>query len=224
VNGPGKRSETPPTSVHKLKPGDIDIVAAIGDSLTAGNGGLATESLQVLVESKGVSFPIGGDKTWREYLTIPNILKEFNPKLYGYSSSDAGASFHQTSKFNVAEMGAMSRDMPHMARELVRRMRNDENVKSEHWKLINFFIGANDFCIDICFRDDIENVVKYHERDVLKVFRTLRDNLPRVMLNVLITPRECVFIFYFNSNKVNLFTNEFYCSLTSVVEFQGEES
>lgn len=175
--------------MHQLKPGDIDIIAAIGDSLTAGNGGLATESLHVLVESKGVSFPIGGDRTWREYLTVPNILKEFNPNLYGYSTSD-GAAFHQTSKFNVAEMGAMSRDMPHMAKELVRRMTKDPNVKPEHWKLINFFIGANDFCIDICFRDDMGNIVKNHEKDVLKVFRTLRDNLPRVMLNVLITPRE----------------------------------
>lgn len=29
-----------------------------------------------------------------------------------------------------------------------------------------------------------------HEKDVLKAFRILRENLQRVMLNVLITPRE----------------------------------
>lgn len=37
-NGPGKRSDTVPMSAHTVRPGDIDIVAAIGDSLTAGNG------------------------------------------------------------------------------------------------------------------------------------------------------------------------------------------
>lgn len=145
--------------------------------------------MHIFVESRGVAFSIGGDKTWREYLTIPNILKEYNPNLYGYSVSESPA-FHQTSKFNVAEFGAMSRDMPHMARELVRRMRNDRYVKPDHWKLVNFLIGANDFCLDICYRDDLDNIVASHERDVLKTFRTIRDNLPRVMLNVLITPRE----------------------------------
>lgn len=37
-HGPGGRSEDPPMSAHSVRPGDIDIIAAIGDSLTAGNG------------------------------------------------------------------------------------------------------------------------------------------------------------------------------------------
>jgi hypothetical protein len=41
-----------------LRPGDIDVIAAIGDSLTAGNGGMSTNALQVTVESKGLrSYP-----------------------------------------------------------------------------------------------------------------------------------------------------------------------
>ena len=28
----------------------------------------------------------GGGKTWREYITIPNILKEYNPNIRGYST------------------------------------------------------------------------------------------------------------------------------------------
>lgn len=88
VNGPGARSDTVPTSVHQLRPGDIDIVGAIGDSLTAGNGALATNILQVLIENKGVSWSIGGQGTWQRFLTLPNILKVFNPKLYGFSVSD----------------------------------------------------------------------------------------------------------------------------------------
>lgn len=105
VNGPGARSKTIPKTVHMLRPGDIDIVGAIGDSLTAGNGAFALNELQVLLEGRGASWAIGGQRTWRNFLTLPNILKEFNPKLYGYSVTDQGNSFQKTSRFNVAEPG-----------------------------------------------------------------------------------------------------------------------
>lgn len=135
VNGPGRRSSTTPTSVHALRPGDIDIVGAIGDSLTAGNGALATNLLQVSTENKGISLTIGGLKTWRQFLTIPNILKEYNPKLYGYSVADGYSP--KTSLFNAAEIGAMSRDTPHQARNLVLRMKSNPNVDmNNHWKVM----------------------------------------------------------------------------------------
>lgn len=96
-NGPGRRSEEPPTSVHRLRPGDIDIIGALGDSLTAGNGILANNILHVVQENRGVSWSIGGQGTWQQYLTIPNILKEFNPNLYGYALKD-GLSTERSSK------------------------------------------------------------------------------------------------------------------------------
>lgn len=134
-NGTGRRSATPPTSVHKLRPGDIDIVGAIGDSLTAGNGGMATNIIQVSTENKGLSWTIGGQKTWRQFLTIPNILKEYNPKLYGYSLGD-GLGTHRSSRFNTAEIGAMSRDITHQAWNLIARMKSDPNVDmNNHWKV-----------------------------------------------------------------------------------------
>ena len=136
---------------------------------------------------QGVSFSIGGEKTWREFLTIPNILREFNPNLYGFSTNE-GLSIQGTSKFNVAELGAMSRDMPHMAEVLVERMKSDQNVKTDHWKLVTMLIGPNDFCLDICYQTVPEEIVDNHEQDLLKVFRTLRDNLPRTMLNVVLPP------------------------------------
>lgn len=133
--------------------------------MTAGNGGNANNILQVSLEYKGqylitfmnprignkifnvdifagVSFSIGGEKTWREYLTIPNILKEFNPNLYGYSLS-VGLSIHESSKFNAAELGAMSRDTPHMTKVLIQRMQSDEYVKPHHWKVISLAATFN---------------------------------------------------------------------------------
>lgn len=101
----GTRSKLVPKSVHTLRPGDIDIVGAIGDSLTAGNGAFALDVLQVVVEGRGASWSIGGHDTWRTFLTMPNILKEFNPKLYGFSTDRTGQSYDKKSKFNVAEAG-----------------------------------------------------------------------------------------------------------------------
>ena len=47
------RSLTVPVSVHKLRPGDIDVIGAIGDSLTAANGAFATDIFQVITEARG---------------------------------------------------------------------------------------------------------------------------------------------------------------------------
>lgn len=59
----GTRSSKPPKNVHQLRPGDIDIIAAMGDSLTAGVGLLATGSdIQgISFENRGASFSIGNN-------------------------------------------------------------------------------------------------------------------------------------------------------------------
>jgi hypothetical protein len=56
------------------------------------------------------------------------------------------------------------------------------------FQLVTFLIGANDFCLDMCYHEHPEEVIKLHENDVLTVFRTLRDELPRTMLNVVLPP------------------------------------
>lgn len=47
------KSKITPVSVHKLRPGDIDVIGAIGDSLTAANGAHAQNELQVFLEGRG---------------------------------------------------------------------------------------------------------------------------------------------------------------------------
>ena len=53
------RSKTKPTTVHKLRPGDFDLIGALGDSLTAANGAGASNVVQILSENRGVSWSIG---------------------------------------------------------------------------------------------------------------------------------------------------------------------
>lgn len=156
--------------------------------MTAGNGIFASNLVHVTVENRGASWSIGGQYNWRKYLTLPNILKEFNPNLYGYSLKD-GLSTERSSRFNVAELAAMSRDMPYMAKVLVKRLQHDPKVNMTHdWKLVTLFIGNNDFCTDICFYPKPELTVSYHERNMLKTYRYLRDHVPRLLLNVVPAP------------------------------------
>ncbi|CRK97108.1 CLUMA_CG010439, isoform A [Clunio marinus] len=189
VHGPGARSKVVPKSVHMLRPGDIDIVGAIGDSLTAANGAFALDVLQVLIEGRGVSWSIGGHKTWRNFLTLPNILKEFNPNLYGFSTAGTSSSTHKSSRFNVAEAGAQISDTVHQARNLVKRMRSDPHVDMKnHWKLVTYMIGGNDFCLDICYHQNQDKVLEKAGRELTLALRIIRENLPRTMVNVLLPP------------------------------------
>jgi hypothetical protein len=105
VKGFGARSKTVPNSVHKLRPGDIDVVGAIGDSQTTGNGIVAIDITQIHLEGRGQAWSIGGQQTWRQLLTIPNILKEFNPSLYGYSVFNNKNEDEKSPQFNVAVAG-----------------------------------------------------------------------------------------------------------------------
>lgn len=45
--------------MHKLRPGDIDVIGAIGDSLTAGYGAKAINIFNLLGQDRGHSFSIG---------------------------------------------------------------------------------------------------------------------------------------------------------------------
>lgn len=187
INGPGRRSDSVPTSVHKLTPGDIDIVGAIGDSLTAANGAFAIDSLQTTLEGRGVAWSIGGKDNWRRFVTLPNLLKEYNPKLYGYSTAPNSLGFQKISKFNVAEPGAISGHTIRQAKNLVKRMRSDSRVDiKRHWKLVTIMIGSNDFCLDVCYHKDQKKLVEQAQRDLIRVLRILRENLPRTLVNVVL--------------------------------------
>ncbi|MBZ3879106.1 Phospholipase B1, membrane-associated [Sciurus carolinensis] len=106
-----------PTSVHELRPADIKVVAALGDSLT---GTISTNS-----DLKG------------------DILRKFNPSVFGFSTG----TWEETAGLNVAVEGARARDMPAQARDLVERMKTSPEINlKKDWKLITLFIGGNDLC------------------------------------------------------------------------------
>ncbi|KAI5722685.1 hypothetical protein M8J76_012064 [Diaphorina citri] len=177
------RSPLPPNNVNQLRPGDIDIVGAIGDSITAGNGIVATNPSQVNTENRGLSWSVGGQEDWRTYLTVPNILKMFNPNLFGYSLSDS-YSTHRNAQFNVAEIGAMSKDLVSMAKEVSKRIKNDPRTDlKNHWKLITIMMGSNDFCSDLCY-SEVDKALERHREDLVTALSILQRELPRTLVNL----------------------------------------
>lgn len=93
------------------------------------------------------------------------------------------------SRFNVAELGAMSRDIYYEARILHKRMINDPKVNmKEDWKLVTILIGNNDFCSDMCYYLNPKEVIDLHEKNMVKTLRYLRDNFPRMLVNIVPSP------------------------------------
>jgi hypothetical protein len=78
----------------------------------------------------------GGQGTWRQHFTLPNVLKLYNSNLTGFSLGD-GLSHTYNAQMNVAVNGAMDQDLPFEAVELVRRMRANPKIDfMNHWKVI----------------------------------------------------------------------------------------
>ncbi|XP_061395910.1 phospholipase B1, membrane-associated-like [Musca vetustissima] len=184
----GTRSKSPPTTLDKLRPGDIDVIAAIGDSLTAGNGAISETLMDVATEYRGVTFSGGGVADWRTILTLPNILKVFNPNLYGFSTQD-GVAVDREAYLNIAEPMVMSRDLVYQVRVLIQRMRQDPKIDMQrHWKLLTIFVGNNDICSDMCHHDNLWNFLRQHEEDLRQAFTLLRENIPRLVVNLIPAP------------------------------------
>lgn len=134
-----KPSATPPSDVNKVRPADIKVVAAMGDSITVG-----AYSTNYLDDTEmifpGNSFSIGGDESLKEHITLPNILRKFNPSLVGMSRGTGS----ENTGFNVAVSGMTSLDIPRQAQDLVDRMKKKGVSLSDDWKLVTIFIGTND--------------------------------------------------------------------------------
>lgn len=182
------RSAETPSSVHRLRPGDIDVIGAMGDSITAGTAMMSKTFPQLFIEFRGQTVLGGGLKDWRTFLTLPNILKVFNPNLYGYAVANTLAKF-RSARFNVAEPFAIVQDMPYMAEVLVKRMKSDPKVDMQnHWKLISIFIGANDVCNDMCYYDNVEDFLANHRKYLHRTLTILRKNIPRLLVNLIAIP------------------------------------
>ncbi|KAJ8313634.1 hypothetical protein KUTeg_008195 [Tegillarca granosa] len=157
----------------------------MGDSLTAGNGILASNIIGDLVEYRGHSwwrdfkFPIFNDIP---VLVKFDIIKQFGSYLYGYSLGTGGVD-SPGARLNVAHPGDTSHNMPQQARTIIDRMRSDNHVRyNDDWKLITLFVGGNDLC-DAC-----NDLNKYSAANYVTQIRMaldiLHSEVPKAFINV----------------------------------------
>ena len=104
---PPLKTKQPPISIHRITPADIKVVAAIGDQITAAFGAKASNLRNLFVEYRGISWSIGGKGNIQTAATIPNILKKYNPFVYGYSTGMTAVDNLKEKKagFSSAESG-----------------------------------------------------------------------------------------------------------------------
>jgi len=209
------RSRTIPTSAHQVRAADIDVVAALGDSLTAANGAGALDPVAILLQYRGLAFQIGGDKGLDEHITIPNILKKFNPHLFGASYGIGATDVWEVSYLNVAQPGASActGDMADQARLLVHKMQTHKEVDMEnHWKLVNIFIGGNDMC-GYCHHPTT-NTPELFGRKIQEAVQILYDHLPRTIVSL-------TGMFHLEMLR-QVDTGQFFCQALHVHECQCE--
>ncbi|XP_021564433.1 phospholipase B1, membrane-associated-like, partial [Carlito syrichta] len=173
-------SSSSPTSVHKLRPADIKVVAAMGDSLTTAMGARPHNSSKPPTSWRGLSWSIGGDGVLETHTTLPNILKKFNPDLLGFSTGTGEG----TAGLNVAVEGARAQDMPAQALELVDRLRNSPDIDLEKdWKLVTLFVGSTDLC-RYCEERPEAPLAEEFVQHIQQALDTLYKQLPKTFVNV----------------------------------------
>ncbi|XP_072032181.1 phospholipase B1, membrane-associated-like [Amphiura filiformis] len=171
------------SSVHQLRPEDIDVVGAIGDSYTAAFGAGANYlGPNAFLEHRGLSFSVGGDEALESHVSIPNILHKYNPNLYGFSEGVG----MENSNLNVAVTGATSEEFEAMVDQLIDHLVTDTQINmDEDWKLINVFLGGNDI-FDSCLTPRF--TPEYFKNLMISSFNTLKAMVPRALVNVMALP------------------------------------
>ncbi|XP_028809294.1 phospholipase B1, membrane-associated-like [Denticeps clupeoides] len=176
-------SDSVPTSVHRLRPADVQVVAALGDSVTAGRGAKSKNIFDLSKEYKGVSWSIGGDKSLDTVTTLPNILKKFNPSLKGFSLGQGPLQ----KGFNMAKAGAKALEIPAQVDSLIKAMKADTKVRFEtDWKLVTLFVGGSDLC-QYCMDQDAQSPKNY-SLHLTQSLDLLYKEVPRLMVNILEVP------------------------------------
>ncbi len=110
----------------------------------------------------------GGDLTLDNVTTLPNILRKYNPSLYGYAEGTTPVENFinlPNTRFNLGRLGAMSSDMLVQAQTLVAKMRGSGDVDFDNdWKIVTMFIGNIDFCLTSC---EVRNLWIMHVTNAL---------------------------------------------------------
>jgi len=168
------------SDVTKLKPGNIKVVMAMGDSITAAMSAKDTNIL-LLKEYRGIAYATGGDAG---VVTFPNILKQYTASGYPIGpSTGIGKRTMATNGLNGAVSGAINIDMRGQAEWLVTELKKNTKINlSKDWKVLTIWIGSNNIC-DVCNNDELNNAKDFY-RHIMAALDYFYVNVPRLFVNL----------------------------------------
>jgi len=180
------------TTIRDLRPAAVKVVAAIGDSITAGFSITGT-----FFENRGLSWSIGGDTDATTFATILRSVRPADaPALVGASIGRhipeiPYTPFHPlTDVLNGAQSGALIQNVPFQIEHLVKQLKQFNSTGSinydKDWKVVTLLIGPNNVCW-VCekgFYNYLDNANHYEEY-LRKTLQHLHDEIPRVLVNVI---------------------------------------
>ncbi|KAI8969714.1 hypothetical protein BDB01DRAFT_840127 [Pilobolus umbonatus] len=190
----------PPTNVNDLRPDDIKVTGALGDSIMAGFGikGITHGTVlhpSSLYEYRGLSYGGGGDDG---AVTLPNFLKKYNPNVKGASKGYHLAELcygplcpplqyrPHIDLLNAAQSGGMAMNLDHELNYLIRVMKLWPSVNySKDWKMINIQIGSNDQCASCV--DELVPLLRpeLYGKHVEEAVDRIRTSIPKVIVNLI---------------------------------------
>ncbi|XP_070834764.1 phospholipase B1, membrane-associated [Chaetodon trifascialis] len=179
-------SPTVPTSVEFVRPADVKVIAALGDSLTTAIGANGSTIAAIPFEFRQVSWSIGGYGTYQNVITLANIFKLFNPKLLGPAPkmmlSGLPATINDTG-FNFAVTGHNTLNVSDQIRHMIDTFKSYPGLNfQEDWKVVTMLIGMNDVC-DYC-----KNKVMFSPDNFIdhmtQALDLMMSEIPRTIVNV----------------------------------------
>ncbi|CAO3696535.1 unnamed protein product [Rhizopus stolonifer] len=189
-----------PTSVMDLRPDDIKVVAAMGDSILAGATSLGLLDGQffnknLLLEARGLTYAAGADPG---RITIPNFIKKYSPDVKGGSKSkhvleyclDGLCNLNQfkpeLDQLNAAQSAAKSNNLPLEIEYIAKTMKTIPGLDFENdWKLLTLQIGGLDQCTACYPGMQKTSDPDFYAKNVEVMLEYVKNNIPRSIVNLI---------------------------------------
>jgi phospholipase B1 len=183
-------AHTPAESVHRLRPSDVRVVAAFGDSLTAAFGAEASslaDQFASLREYRKDSWSGGGGGTYESTCTLPNILRKFSSTVSGAATGTTWVPLSKDSSaagLDVAVSGSLASDFEDQARRAVSDLSKLRHVNVTHdWKVATVFTGGNDLCA-VCDAHGGADAQAAYMASLEAGLDVLLASMPRLLVNL----------------------------------------
>lgn len=173
---------TPPpaTNVRQLRPGNIKVMMALGDSITAGfamQGWLPRD----FEEWRGYVYSIGGEEnayTFADFMTV------FNPNIQGLAQGNtwpltAGAWLDGA--VSMAKVADVIPQVQYLVNTLQTEYATTVDFEND-WKLLTLLIGANNLCP--CCSGEQSSIPANFQAELKTVLTLIQKSIPRTFVNL----------------------------------------